>query len=442
MTMAANTRLRKGQRIQLTDGRTTTVIKKLGNGGQGTVYRVRIDQTGEEKALKWYFVEKLRAPEGFRRHLARNIASGAPSDSFVWPLQLTEKLNGTFGYIMDIIPKEYIGFPKYLMARAQFSNADAMINAALYIVSAFMALHNKGYNYQDLNDGNFSIHPRSGAVLICDNDNVMGHGQSAGVLGKARYMAPEIVRGEQAPSKMTDRFSLAVILFLLLIGDHPLEGRRTNVPVLTDKYDKRFFGTEPLFIYDAQDASNRPIPGLHRNAIARWEHFPSFMQEAFRQSFSRESLMKGEGRLLDQMWVHVLMRLKSSVAKCPRCGSDMFVESDRRVQCPSCGIPVQAAGYLQFAKRSNIEVTVPIFSGVRLYEYHMDERNEGYVDQVAEVLEKPGKFGLRNKSGRAWQVTAPDGRSGRKSHGDTAILGSGFRIDFSEGCSAEVIANH
>ena len=76
-------------------------------------------------------------------------------------------------------------------------------------------------------------------VLICDNDNVTGNGNSLGVMGKARYMAPEVVRGA-TPDKVTDRYSLAVILYLLLIGNHPLEGAKTNVPVLTSKYEKRF----------------------------------------------------------------------------------------------------------------------------------------------------------------------------------------------------------
>jgi DNA-binding helix-hairpin-helix protein with protein kinase domain len=41
-----------------------------------------------------------------------------------------------------------------------------MVNAALNITAGFRALHNKGYSYQDLNDGNFFINPQNGNVLI------------------------------------------------------------------------------------------------------------------------------------------------------------------------------------------------------------------------------------------------------------------------------------
>ena len=85
--------LRKNQRVELADGRSVTVTGKLGEGGQGIVYRVRFD-TGEERALKWFFVGYLNDPQKFYNHLASNIKIGAPSDAFVWPEQLTKWING------------------------------------------------------------------------------------------------------------------------------------------------------------------------------------------------------------------------------------------------------------------------------------------------------------------------------------------------------------
>jgi DNA-binding helix-hairpin-helix protein with protein kinase domain len=440
--MSQNSRLSKSQQIKLTDARTITAIGKLGEGGQGTVYRVRMDGTKEERALKWYFIEKIIDPQVFYSNLKENIKNGSPSPSFVWPEALTEWVNGTFGYIMQIFPKDYKGFSKYLMARVRFGSYRAMINAALNIVVAFKDLHNKGYNYQDLNDGNFSIEPLTGDVLICDNDNVMGHGQSSGVLGKARYMAPEVVRGEKTPDKKTDRLSLAIMLFMLLVGDHPLEGAKTNVPALTNKYDKKFFGSEPLFIFDETDNTNRPVQGLHKNAIDFWPCFPSFIQKAFKKSFSQESLLQANGRLLEQEWLHLLVQLKSSIVKCPNCDAEMFLESDGETICPDCKNHVKPVGYLKFAKkRSNIEICIPIFEGVSLYEYHMSDTSEDYQTEVATVIVKPGKFGLQNYSKHRWIITTANGRTSTKQHGDVVILGLGAKIDFGNGNVAEIIPN-
>ena len=429
--------LKRNQEIALRDGRSITVIDKLGIGGQGVVYKVRLS-SGETRALKWYFGEKLNSPEEFYRHLAQNIEAGSPSPAFIWPEELTEWVDGTFGYIMPLYPQGYVGFSKYITARVNFQSIDAMINAALNIVTAFMDLHNKGYNYQDLNDGNFSINPANGDVLICDNDNVGGHGFESGILGKARYMAPEVVRKEKKPDKLTDRFSLAVVLFILLMGDHPLEGKRTNVPALTSKYEKRFFGEKPLFIFDSKDDSNRPVAGLHRNAIAKWPYFPSYIKEAFIASFSQESLLSGNGRLLEAMWRHVLMRLKASLVKCHHCHEYVFAE-DEAFRCPACGEEIKPAGYIKFPKRANMDIIVPIMGGTRLFEYHLDENATHGNDVAAYILEKPGKFGLRNESASKWTVASPDGAQAIKNPGDVAVIGDGFKLDFGHGITGEII---
>lgn len=431
--------LSKNQQIELNSGRTATVVGKLGEGGQGIVYRVILDDTGEERALKWYFVEQLKDARKFYNHLEENIRIGSPSTAFVWMEELTKWSDTeSFGYIMKIFPAGYESFSKFLNSKVAFQSAQSMVNAGLNMVAAFKALHNKGYNYQDLNDGNFSINPQNGEVLICDNDNVMGHGENSGVLGKARYMAPEVVRGDKQPDKITDRYSLAVILFMLFIGDHPLEGQKTNVPALTNKYDKRFFGTEPLFIYDKNDNSNAPVPGLHQNALAMWKYFPSFVKEAFQISFSQESLLQGRGRLLEQDWFNILMRLKSSIVKCPQCGEEIFLESDRETICGKH--KVKPVGYLNFDKRSNQVVTVPIFKDAALYDYHVDNSDD-FKTVAAVIKEKPGKFGLENKTNRRWLIIAPDGRTFAKQSGETVVLGADFKIDFGNGNFAQVVVN-
>ena len=265
-----------------------------------------------------------------------------------------------------------------------------------------------------------SKNPATGDVLICDNDNVVGHGQYSGILGKARYKAPEVVRGDKQPDKNTDRHSLAVILFMLLVGDHPLEGKRTNVPILTDKYDA-------------------PVPGLHKNAISMWKFFPSFMHDAFRQSFSHDSLMNAHGRLLEQDWFNILMRLKSSIARCPQCGSEIFLESDRETICKAHRI--KPSGYLNLDKRSNQVVTVPIFKDIVLYNYHLDSASEDFKTIAAVIREKPGKFGLENKSDRRWTIIASDGRTSVKQPNETAVLSANFKIDFGNGNAAFVVSN-
>lgn len=182
--------LKNNSSIILTNGATAKVIKELGRGGQGIVYLVEVG--GQQMALKWYLNPM---PKKFYNNLEDNISKGAPSDAFLWPEYLTTKQKGSFGYIMKIRPQGYHEFGHYLLARARFKSFDAMVNAAMKICEGFKSLHLSGLSYQDLNDGNFFIHPETGDVLICDNDNIFPDGDNSGILGKARYMAPEVVIG-------------------------------------------------------------------------------------------------------------------------------------------------------------------------------------------------------------------------------------------------------
>ena len=121
--------------------------------------------------------------------------------------------------------------------------------------------------------------PKTGDVLICDNDNVAPNGTNMGIVGKPRYMAPEIVRGDidkstglqQMPDVHSDRFSLSVILFMTLCMGHPYEGETMkNYDIIDEIAELEMYGKNPIFVYHKLDKSNRPVRGYHHSLIRRW----------------------------------------------------------------------------------------------------------------------------------------------------------------------------
>ena len=399
------TEFKKGQRIPVTIGGDAVVMEKLGEGGQGIVYRVMYE--GKEYALKWYFPKKIKYPDKFYNNLANNVSEGAPTSAFLWPQFLTKRVKGSFGYIMELRPSEYKDFSGFLLAKTRFSSVSAVVNAALNIVNGFRELHRCGFSYQDLNDGNFFVNPENGDVLICDNDNVAPYGESLGIAGKCRYMAPEVVLNKKRPDIHTDRFSLSVILFLLLVMNHPLEGKRTMSPCLTESLERKYFGSEPVFMFDERDDSNRPVRGVHVNAIRLWQVYPEFIRNAFSESFSKEVMTGKVARKTDNEWQKLFVRLRDCVIACPKCGNETFVFPERENVCINCSKSLTPLPYLKIGRNS-----VVLYPGKKLYKFHIDPDSDDFKQLAAEVLQNTKKtsiWGLRNHSEYIWTVPGEDG---------------------------------
>lgn len=106
--------LKMGDRVRILNGGECKVLAKLGEGGQGIVYKVSYE--GKEMALKWYFIEKMKNPKQFYSNLQRNIEQGAPTDSFLWPQELSEYSQGeSFGYLMELRPQQYEDFQGFCL---------------------------------------------------------------------------------------------------------------------------------------------------------------------------------------------------------------------------------------------------------------------------------------------------------------------------------------
>ena len=425
--------LKKGQKVNLTIGSQATIIKELGRGGQGIVYLVELG--GQQMALKWYITPP---DKNFYKNLERNITAGAPSDAFIWPEYLTKKENGSYGYIMKLRPTDYFEFGNYLLARKNFKSFNAMMAAAMKICDGFMMLHRFGYSYQDLNDGNFFIRPTDGDVLICDNDNVMAQGEKSGIMGKARYMAPEVVAGG-TPDKYSDRFSLSVILFMLFFANHPFEGAKVVAcPCMTEKFEKEFYGSKALFIYNPDDKSNLPVRGVHQNVIKRWPVFPSLLKQTFIDQFSEDKLRNPNKRLIEQEWERVISKVRDELVICPHCKEETFVDTNaNNLKCINCGKDIDISKQMKIGTRTQI-----LTAGTKLY---IDNDNTPDAEVDFFPTDK-NLLVIRNLSEDKWHVDTPSGKVKVVAPGEFLPILNGLKISFGTsikgavGAKGEIIA--
>lgn len=427
----------KGQRIRTVTGGELEVIQKLGEGGQGIVYKVNYN--GKQLALKWYFGNKLNNADKFYRNIQNNIKQGAPTRAFLWPLEITEYYEGSFGYLMELRPSEYKDFSLFLLAKVHFANIEAIINTALCITNGFRELHNRGYSYQDLNDGNFFVNPQTGDVLICDNDNVAPYGENLGIAGKCRYMAPEVVMGKKRPDSHTDRFSLAVVLYMLLFLNHPLEGKQTMCPCLTEELERKFYGSDPVFVWDATNDSNRPVRGVHTNEIKLWPLYPDFVRKTFEKAFSHEVMVGNDTthRVIEKEWQEVFTTLRDLTVKCS-CGGETFVDpSQQTCRCINCGKSLERPPILKVKKYQ-----AALAPGKKIYACHVQYDSDDFKEARGEVISSrnnPTVLGLKNDSSATWEAILPNGTVKGYPSGQVIKIGKGMKINFGNGNVAEVI---
>lgn len=394
-------KLNRGEILNTANGKAIKIIDFLGDGGQGEVYLV--DMENHHYALKIY---KDDVTSDFWYNLKNNVTKGSPSESFLWPLEIVEvEDKGIYGYLMEVRGKEYKSFVSYLNGKNHFKDVRTMLDWCIKLCCSFKLLHEKGFSYQDLNDGSFFFNPDNGDLLICDNDNVCANKKNLGILGKMRYMAPEIVRGDidkstglqQMPDVHSDRFSLSVILFMTLCMGHPYEGETMkNYDIIDEIAELEMYGKNPIFVYHKLDKSNRPVRGYHHSLIRRWPLIPMYLKEAFHKTFVDGLVDRENSRTTEIEWIKLLSEYRDSLVTCPHCGYqyDYFLDKrNPRTHCPICNQIKPTLSVLTVGKKKII-----LEPGARLYQPHVDKYSSLYNETLGEVIvnkKNPNLWGIR-----------------------------------------------
>jgi len=429
-----NQLLQLKQHVQLTSSNAPCEVQRLlGGGGQGEVYQAIVN--GQTVALKWYYPQQATAEQ--RAALELLIKRGAPNDKFLWPIELASApdVKG-FGYLMPLRAPQFKSLVDLMKGRINPS-FRALATAGLELAHSFLLLHAEGLCYRDISFGNVFFDHATGAVLICDNDNVTVDGAAAGgILGTPRFMAPEIVRGDALPDTASDLFSLAVLLFYLFMVHHPLEGQLElqikcfDLPAMI-----KLYGTAPVFIFDPQDASNRPAPGYQDNALVYWPLYPQFLRDLFTKAFTAGLCDPAHGRVRESEWRAAMVRLRDSILYCGQCGAENFYDSDQLQAagqlnpCWSCQQPLTLPPRIRIEKQ-----VIMLNHDTQLFPHHLDPQQAyNFAQPVAAVTrhpQNPKLWGLQNLSLDKWVITTQDGSIKDVEPGRNAPLAAGVTINF------------
>ena len=416
-------------------GMRGTVGELLGQGGQGEVYRLSLG--GSTVALKWYYRDWATSRQ--HRSLERLCRTSSPDSRFLWPADLAsaETVPG-FGYVMPLRSPGFRSIVDLMNREGDDPSFATLARVGLRLSECFLHLHAHGLSYRDISASNLYFDHESGEVEIVDNDNVTFDGeQVSGIRGTPRFMAPEVVRGEASPSTRTDLFSLAVLLFCLLVLHHPFDGRREfEFRVLTEEALAELYGRSPVFVFDPGDDSNRPVPGYQDNVFAIWPLLPMFIKELFIQSFTVGVADPAHGRVTETQWCGAMGRLFDCLMPCPSCGAEAFFDdalgSFTSRRCWNCSISLPVPLRLRIEDGSDSRVVV-LHSASSLATYHVNDSAADNSPLGATIVPHPledGVLGLRNNSTGQWSTRTGVGGVAIVPPGSVVRLTHGRWIDF------------
>ena len=141
-----------------------------------------------------------------------------------------------------------------------------LLSVCLLLARGVRKMHLMGLAHSDLSYRNVLIDPSTGRAAIIDVDGLVVPGRiPPQVQGTPDFIAPEVVKtahlvgsARKEANHLTDRYALAVLIYMYLLKRHPLRGRRNFGEAEED--ESRQMGELALWVEDPDDRSNRPDP--------------------------------------------------------------------------------------------------------------------------------------------------------------------------------------
>ena len=205
-----------------------SILRLLGRGGMGSVYLARDSGLERLVAVKVLPLDKgddAASRERFRRE-ARTAARLAHPN--IVPLHGFGEVDGLLYLVMGYVQGEPLSARMRHGERLPFAEARRI---GAEIADALDHAHGRGVVHRDVKPDNILIDDETGRALLTDFGIAKARGagpsvtQAGGVIGTPAYMSPEQAMGQDELDGRSDLYSLGVVLYALLAGRLPFEGK-------------------------------------------------------------------------------------------------------------------------------------------------------------------------------------------------------------------------
>src|SRR5580700_6530764 len=204
-------------------GERYEILKRLGEGGMGAVYKARDHELDRLLALKVIRPELAGRPDILRRFKQELILARQVTHKNVVRIFDLGSADGRKFITMDFIPGQDL--KSILVARGKLPPAE-VVPIFQQICLGLEAAHVEGVVHRDLKPQNIMVDDANRVWLmdfgLARSMEMAGLTRTGVLMGTPDYMSPEQARAEKVDAR-SDLFSLGIIVYEMLLGQLPFQ---------------------------------------------------------------------------------------------------------------------------------------------------------------------------------------------------------------------------
>jgi serine/threonine protein kinase/tetratricopeptide (TPR) repeat protein len=262
------------------------ILKKLGEGGMGVVYKAEDAKLRRTVALKFLPKDISEYPQEKARFVHEAQAASSLNHPNVTTIHGIETSPQGDFIVMEYVEGSTL---KEIVGKEELKVKD-VLDIGVQVCEGLTAAHEKGIVHRDIKSSNIMLTSK-GQVKIMDfglakRKDVERITKTPSTLGTIAYMSPEQASGEDV-DRRSDIFSFGVVLYELLTGRLPFEGEHLAAVIYS------ILNEEPQKIvrYNSQVSDKLEeviFKALSKDRGERYQHIDDLMAD-----------LKHERRLLD-----------------------------------------------------------------------------------------------------------------------------------------------